>query len=37
MPESNRKQAARYDDVSCSHIKERKMESKSEVDYVEKS
>jgi len=28
MPESNRKQAARYAYVSCSHIKEMKVESK---------
>lgn len=36
MPGSNKKQAARYDDVSCSHIKEMRMESMREVGSVEK-
>lgn len=36
MPESNRKQAARYDNVSCSHIKEMRMESMSEVGFGKK-
>lgn len=37
MLENNKKQAAGYDDVSCSHIKEIKMESKNiKIDFVEK-
>ena len=37
MPEINRKQAARYDNVSCSHIKEMRMESMSEVGFVKEN